>query len=979
MEYIDRRKQQIQRAIRQEREQEDWNEVHNQLLAIQRKSLAISDPKDADEQEADEVARKVVAGESAEIHHTGGTINRKGEGSFETTPEFQSKLEGSKGGGQSLDDSTKGEMESKMGADFSGVKIHTGNEAHKMSESINAKAFTHGQDIYFNQNHSPANKELLAHELVHTVQQSEGKVQPKIQRFEAPGHEAVERVGLKAAGFTNAEVSMSYFGNWMRDMNQVFVPGMLKMLSPDKVFALVGYTAYKKFGRTFTPEQFGYYIPAEHIDHPGGQVPGYDYSDKMPSVNFKYDVEDRFKTTSNEPRPANMVTPQADNNPKTAKYKGESIYSVSDDNVMVYILRTNEHIEKRLELAAQKGRNPEGMLHMSAALHAVEDLYAHSNFVEIALNMLLPDNNFLPELSEKERQVQTLAPTTSKKVPALVTGTFTSNDTFVSIGSEVVKMMREGFGPTPSKAEQKVQDAMMLQILQTFDKQMASDPKLREEVAKAIEDAGVPLVSKAMADEVRSGDLSTHDLYSKLLTIEEKISSAIGWIVPEWAKQAIRDAKNSVRAKASLALDKAANLIEAQVLEIQISETTLSQASKDQQEVIKAKGGKQSKIAEFAHDKFNAPLPTAAENLKDAQAHQNLLKDTPDYVKAGPSHSQLAKDHNDSIFHGLAFALGAEADRILGEKMLAAWGKNSVPFVDPDIALLTKKTSELNDDEKERQLVAMKRAEADLKSLNWGKHVINYGHDENVSHDLAGARKESADTVRTVALALQIAFIDLPHKTGAALALVQKYLSEADKENGFALVIGMAQKTVSLTQKGVSKVEGAVKKSSIGSTIEKLNSSAAAIEKAETLAEREAAFKELKASQQEFALWLQNVWGNESSTSYLPPLYATCLTLLNREMAIVAPAYTTEQVEALKTSSPNLMTVNIKPTAVTEKPQAIQDIINSSRKLVSHPSKDNWWQPIVKKYAEKFGSDLAQEIRARNAGYAKLPYNEKSK
>src|SRR6187551_371546 len=109
MEYIDRRKQQIQRAIRDERNQEHWDEVHNQLLAIQKKSLEVSDPNDADEKEADAVARKVVDGESAEIHGTGSTINRKGEGTSETTPEFQSQLEGSKGGGQSLDDSTRSE------------------------------------------------------------------------------------------------------------------------------------------------------------------------------------------------------------------------------------------------------------------------------------------------------------------------------------------------------------------------------------------------------------------------------------------------------------------------------------------------------------------------------------------------------------------------------------------------------------------------------------------------------------------------------------------------------------------------------------------------------------------------------------------------------------------------------------------------------------------------------------------------------
>ncbi|MEO5644867.1 MAG: DUF4157 domain-containing protein [Bacteroidia bacterium] len=188
MEYIDKRKQQIQHAIRQERDQEHWNEVHEQLLAIQKKSLEVSAPDDADEKEADAVSAKVMSGESAQIHGTGGTINRKGEGSFETTPEFNSKLESSKGGGQSLDDSTQREMESGMNADFSDVKIHTSSEANAMNESVNAKAFTHGQDIYFGKNDSPENKELLAHELVHTVQQGKG-VSRKIQRVPYEGYE----------------------------------------------------------------------------------------------------------------------------------------------------------------------------------------------------------------------------------------------------------------------------------------------------------------------------------------------------------------------------------------------------------------------------------------------------------------------------------------------------------------------------------------------------------------------------------------------------------------------------------------------------------------------------------------------------------------------------------------------------------------------------------------------------------------------
>lgn len=173
------------------RHHDDWDEVHNQMLEVQRmqlqkKSLAVSEPGDADEKEADDVARKVTGGESASIHGTGGAINRKGEGNSETTPGFQAKLESSKGSGHSLNENTSNEMGAKMGADFSSVKIHTDGEANQMSESINARAFTHGQDVYFKQGEfnpgTAQGKELLAHELTHTVQQGKEKVSPKIQR-----------------------------------------------------------------------------------------------------------------------------------------------------------------------------------------------------------------------------------------------------------------------------------------------------------------------------------------------------------------------------------------------------------------------------------------------------------------------------------------------------------------------------------------------------------------------------------------------------------------------------------------------------------------------------------------------------------------------------------------------------------------------------------------------------------------------------
>jgi hypothetical protein len=96
------------------------------------------------------------------------------------TPEFASALVGSKGGGAPLPGPVKAEMESAFGVDFGGVRVHTDSRAVEMSRGINAYAFTYGQDIYFNQGaFEPASREgthLLAHELTHTLQQSDGHI-----------------------------------------------------------------------------------------------------------------------------------------------------------------------------------------------------------------------------------------------------------------------------------------------------------------------------------------------------------------------------------------------------------------------------------------------------------------------------------------------------------------------------------------------------------------------------------------------------------------------------------------------------------------------------------------------------------------------------------------------------------------------------------------------------------------------------------
>jgi hypothetical protein len=99
--------------------------------------------------------------------------------------DFESSLSRARGGGSPLGAKVRGQMESAMGADFSGVKIHTDNRSDQLNRSIQAKAFTTGNDIFFQQGaynpSSSGGQALIAHELTHTVQQ--GASTPEVQRI----------------------------------------------------------------------------------------------------------------------------------------------------------------------------------------------------------------------------------------------------------------------------------------------------------------------------------------------------------------------------------------------------------------------------------------------------------------------------------------------------------------------------------------------------------------------------------------------------------------------------------------------------------------------------------------------------------------------------------------------------------------------------------------------------------------------------
>ncbi len=84
------------------------------------------------------------------------------------------------GGGSPLDRDTRGFMESRLGADFSDVRVHTDGKATESARSVQAYAYTVGNDVVFQADkYSPdsdSGQRMLAHELTHVVQQRSGPV-----------------------------------------------------------------------------------------------------------------------------------------------------------------------------------------------------------------------------------------------------------------------------------------------------------------------------------------------------------------------------------------------------------------------------------------------------------------------------------------------------------------------------------------------------------------------------------------------------------------------------------------------------------------------------------------------------------------------------------------------------------------------------------------------------------------------------------
>lgn len=194
-------------------------EKEQQQKSTLQPKLTVGQSGDKYEQEADRVADQVVnhlqtpnsssvqAKVESDRPHINPLVMRQGEGSAAVNPQIAQGIQQTRGSGQPIPQPILRSMEQAFGADFSGVRVHANSESAQLNRSLNARAFTTGQDIYFNnREYQPGNKvgqKLLAHELTHVMQQNQ-TLSPVIHRQPIPTPNPGDDPRIHPSGAPNA-------------------------------------------------------------------------------------------------------------------------------------------------------------------------------------------------------------------------------------------------------------------------------------------------------------------------------------------------------------------------------------------------------------------------------------------------------------------------------------------------------------------------------------------------------------------------------------------------------------------------------------------------------------------------------------------------------------------------------------------------------------------------------------------------------
>jgi hypothetical protein len=147
-------------------------------------------------QRAEKTDEKLQKKEDDKLQREGGT------GTPAVGAGVQAAIRQKTTGGQPLSADVRGYMEPRFGADFSNVRIHNDPDAARLSNQLSARAFTYQNHVFFSRDqYQPGTgegKQLLAHELTHTIQQGHAiQRSPQVSTTATPP--PIQRWGMQDA------------------------------------------------------------------------------------------------------------------------------------------------------------------------------------------------------------------------------------------------------------------------------------------------------------------------------------------------------------------------------------------------------------------------------------------------------------------------------------------------------------------------------------------------------------------------------------------------------------------------------------------------------------------------------------------------------------------------------------------------------------------------------------------------------------
>jgi hypothetical protein len=606
-----------------------------------------------------------------------------------------------------LDRQTRAFMEPRFGQDFSSVRVHADPSAARAARALNARAFTAGEHIIFGAGqHAPASaagRRIMAHELAHVVQQRSGivsgKPQPNglwvndpadrfehtaesvasavmahrpgttpatrathsragsgpsspktIQRFLAgeagdlEAHGGIEEGGLEQAGLSHDEAREAYSGNWLRDFSQI--PDE-SAPNDDAMLEIVRILYTGEFGHAPGDSEIGRYLASEHVDNPEG---GGSAENPHPDADPKIDAKTRAAHQADRVRALSPSQKAWFKEEQTEKFRNDIRAKADASGLPAYIEVAKEHVRRQVSEAAALGRNQRGLAALGNGLHAVEDYFAHSNFVEVALAELKREG----EVGE-----------TNPKVRA--TKGYVGIDDPANLGSDkferpqiVTGTSAHGAGDTVGRWEALKRDLRNHEFRQYF---------LRGAVLRYGRDAGTTLIGGILG-----GVIGAAGSIGGIVTGAAR-GAAAGWRGAHhwWSKPLAALGGLGLGALKGLASGAASGFKTGMKIGGRIGGT--------------APGRWFNRLIGFGLAPAVATVVASILaaitaggpifGLTETHAKSAIAKGTRATVTEGkaplPSHSQIAKDDIDHPLHAAAATLARVADREIGRQMIKVW------------------------------------------------------------------------------------------------------------------------------------------------------------------------------------------------------------------------------------------------------------------------------------------------------------------